>query len=736
MAILHFSGKFKFHVPLYNNIPSREELEFNSQIEPKESHKNFGVDPLQYYEFEFLDVFVSKITYDDGTSTLNPKNDPIIGKKVLLKGLLVDVAPHLEIGRLFASEFRVVDFLMGKLAVALQSELAKNIKTDILDNIQNESFCYSAFFDTRLYEIYKLTNEEVTKENSRFLKEIDNNISNLKVHFTVNRFINKSSVSDNEEAVINEGNIYGYISEETPSQNNSGIRLKERHLIFNPNLNNNSNENDNNFPSDIFKDFNLKGTYEIQEEKRLLLVSYISFIHYIDLNYNTFQQFRYFIKIFYEDQEIPYSKEDLEIETNGESLIESGGIKVFKIPENVYDLSKLYLIVILTKENNNEFILMIEPDYDIVLDENSRYVYLESNKHKELVSFIFHKNKLADGLIPIILENPTLDQKSSRDEKSQYKSPVVAKWMQKEKEPTGNKKSNELTINAINGVIRAVIEAINLEDSGKIYDPVNDIYLEGELPWNRYYGNEVSFKIDINGNYKIQRDIPVRVLHSVNLELNNKEIKSLEIVKKLFSYYMRYYPWLHTSYRQHPNMAKSGYVYQRFLELDKWEYNHHNWADTKGVIDNIDKIVERLSRKDEDWRKMPRSRDFPINGVEFIKKWRTQILDGLLHGVNDYIKIDDHDYLKKLDKLIEESDDEKDKDFILALKRYIKSENLNDEFTNVQDYLKKLDKLIEESDDEKDKDFIKSLKLRTLIKVSESIHNLKHEIQRTHIHSE
>ncbi len=736
MAILHFSGKFKFHVPLYNNIPYHEELEFNSQIEPKEVHKNFGVDPLQYYEFEFLDVYVSKITYDDGTSTVNPKNDPIIGKKVLLKGLLVDVAPHLEIGRLFAAEFRVIDFLMGKLDVAVQSELAKNIKTDILDNIQNESVCYSAYFDTRLYEIYRLTHEELTKDSSKFLKEIDNNISNLKVHFTVTRFINKSSVLDNEESVINEGNVYGYIKEETLSQNNSGVRLKERRLIFNSSLNCNSNENDNNFPLDIFKDFDLKGTYEIQEEKKLVIVSYINFIPYIDLNYNTFPQVRYFIKIFYEDRELHCGEEDVEIKTNRESLFESGGTKVFKIPGDVCDLSKLYLIVVLKKENNNEFILMIEPDYDIVLDENCRYIYLESNKQKEIVSFIFHKNKLDNGLIPIVLENPTLDQKSSRDEKSKYRSPIVAKWMQKEKEPTGNKKSNEMTINAINGVVRAVIEAINLEDSEKVYDPVNDIYLEGELPWNRYYGNEVSLKIDINDNYKMQRNIPVRVLHSVNLESNNKEVKSLEIIKKLFSYYIRYYPWLHTSYTQDPNMEKSRYVYKRFLELDKWDYNHHNWANTKQVIDNIDKIVERLSRKDEDWRKMPRSRDFPINGVEFIKIWRTQILDELLHGVNDYIKIDVQDNLKKLDKLIEKSDDEKDKDVLLVLKRYIESENLGDEFTDVQDNLKKLDKLIEKSDDEKDKEFIKSLRLRILIKVSESIHNLRQEIQTSHIHSE
>jgi hypothetical protein len=36
----------------------------------------------------------------------------------------------------------------------------------------------------------------------------------------------------------------------------------------------------------------------------------------------------------------------------------------------------------------------------------------------------------------------------------------------------------------------------------------------------------------------------------------------------------------------------------------------------------------------------------------------------------------------------------------------------------------------------KDKNFIKYLKLIILIKVSESIHNLNHELQRTHMDSE
>jgi hypothetical protein len=37
---------------------------------------------------------------------------------------------------------------------------------------------------------------------------------------------------------------------------------------------------------------------------------------------------------------------------------------------------------------------------------------------------------------------------------------------------------------------------------------------------------------------------------------------------------------------------------------------------------NINNIIERLSKKDDDYSKMPRSRDFPIGGLEMIKRWK------------------------------------------------------------------------------------------------------------------
>lgn len=58
MSILHFSGKFKYQPPKYNNEPGNPERYFDSSISPEDVQKNIteGVEPLQYFEFEFLDV--------------------------------------------------------------------------------------------------------------------------------------------------------------------------------------------------------------------------------------------------------------------------------------------------------------------------------------------------------------------------------------------------------------------------------------------------------------------------------------------------------------------------------------------------------------------------------------------------------------------------------------------------------------------------------------------------------
>ena len=114
-----------------------------------------------------------------------------------------------------------------------------------------------------------------------------------------------------------------------------------------------------------------------------------------------------------------------------------------------------------------------------------------------------------------------------------------------------------------------------MENSPIIDDPVTGIdpetkkprgTLVGDLPWDRYYGNYVSIKIADNDRFsdnqsiknkkeqKVRLNIPVRVLHSVRLDKLKDGIEQLdkekiqEVMTKIFSYYTRYYPWLHVQY--------------------------------------------------------------------------------------------------------------------------------------------------------------------------------------------
>jgi hypothetical protein len=71
-----------------------------------------------------------------------------------------------------------------------------------------------------------------------------------------------------------------------PLQNSDGIRLKERNLVFNKELKEkDKQEKINNI--DLAKFDGLVGPYEIQEEKKLIILSFINLIPLIDLEYNT-----------------------------------------------------------------------------------------------------------------------------------------------------------------------------------------------------------------------------------------------------------------------------------------------------------------------------------------------------------------------------------------------------------------------------------------------------------------
>ena len=146
MPLIHFSGNFKYQLAYFNNEPKNDarkpgsydlqlndenlKVKFDSSLSPDEIHQRLLCDPTKYFEFEFSEVYVKRITYDDGSSTdKDGIQDPIIGQRVMLKCMLVDVSPHLERGQFFAGEFRVVDAMIGKTDRALQSEVYTNIRS-------------------------------------------------------------------------------------------------------------------------------------------------------------------------------------------------------------------------------------------------------------------------------------------------------------------------------------------------------------------------------------------------------------------------------------------------------------------------------------------------------------------------------------------------------------------------------------------------------------------------------
>ena len=50
--------------------------------------------------------------------------------------------------------------------------------------------------------------------------------------------------------------------------------------------------------------------------------------------------------------------------------------------------------------------------------------------------------------------------------------------------------------------------------------------------------------------------------------------------------------------------------YRQFLDLN----------DASAIKDIISEITTRLEKDDDDWQKMPRPRDFPINGWKLFKR--------------------------------------------------------------------------------------------------------------------
>jgi hypothetical protein len=640
LTILHFSGKFKYYPPIYNNEPRNSEKYFNPQIDPETVKRKITnrVDPLKYFEFEFSDVYIRKVTYNDTSFSTEKNQDEIIGKKILLKGLLVDVSPHLERGRLFAGEIRIIDFMMGKLELAVQSDLFETIRNDTDKGAQT----LSANFESKIYDLNYLENMFLTVDNSRFLRELQTN--NFKIHYNVRKFDFNSL----------EGEINGYFGPYIAEENSEGVRLSGRRLLINPEIDSKvksdlSLENIENESEDVFR-YDLELTYEIVAEKRMLILRYLQAIPFIDVNDNIPRDYHFFIVLLYKGKRIKIGPNlTFEINLDPQNIILSGGTHILHIPSIVKELDKLQLEIEVTRDSKNFYKYMKEPKYDLSFINNQKFLILESNEKRELQIRIFKENRITNKDIDLEIGHYEVDR-----------SPTVAFC-------------NEKLITK-DGITVCYIQALNLENSEEIEDPISGVYsdteeirvkLSGDLPWDRYYGNYVYVKLKDKENKKksiIKYNIPVRVLHSIDLKKAKEELLDglnregiQKVVTKMLTYYTRYYPWLHVEYRYRVSLTNPPQlVYNQFLKITEFlnfieEEDLNHWHIVEHTITKINHFLERLEKDDHDWKKMPRSRDFPFHGVEFFKMWKTSIIDKVIEEIEEQRNNPNQENLDKVD---------------------------------------------------------------------------------------
>jgi hypothetical protein len=680
VPILHFSGNFRSYPPLYNNHPLLPEKYFDPELSPDDVKRKVteGVEPLQYFEFEFYDTFVKKVTYDDGTSVSSKAEDPIVGKEIRIRGLLVDVSPHLIRGRLFAGDIRIVDFGLGKLNLAVQSDLFKTVRKPNSDNGDDEEGAdvLSADFESTLYETHDLKNELVKYENSRFIREVGNE-RDLKIYYNVNSFDFRSL----------KGKVYGYVGPFVPPENRHDIRVHGRRLLINPTISPelkrdfNIKETDLEPVNDIGRK-DLEGSYEIIEEERLAVLRYLNLVPFVDCKHNPPKGYNFSIALLYDGKQIDASPSYPQVNINlknEDNISRDGGICVFQLPDNIRELDKFRIEVRVKKaENGIPHTFLREPRYDLIFNDDQKFVILESaEKQKEVKVRLYENNKLVkNNDLELILKT----------EKNNY-SPVVALW-------------SDFSARSEKGIASCFMEGINLENCVVgVEDPVlsrlpgsqNPTKIDGELPWDRYYGNYLSLRIQSNEKPTIKVNIPVRVLHRVDptyLEnINGLDKETIQdILIKILSYYTRNYPWLHVQYmyvKDEDGRVKA--VYDQFLRLKEYldftSRDHiHDWHSVQESIKKINYFLDRLERDDNDWKKMPRSRDFPVNATEFMKAWKASLVHKLVEDIKEskaqIIKDENNDTRNENDLDIDINDWEQVENLVDELENQIGSSSL------------------------------------------------------------
>jgi len=351
------------------------------------------------------------------------------------------------------------------------------------------------------------------------------------------------------------------------------------------------------------------------------------------LSYSIPEGYRFFTVLVYDGKKID-SMPGQEIYLDSNSICKSGGVQVLLLPVNVKAFDRLKINVVCTKNHSEEKIFMEEPEFDLRLHNEPNFLMLSSDEKRELVFKIYQNNR-------ILTDSSEVELVAGQYE--DLFSPLVS-WVLDKGHFEG-------------GTFICGIQARNLENSEIVGDPIYGVIpdsvtheprvkISGELPWDRYYGNYVFIRMKTREKMIIKQNIPVRVLHLVPLDkittdLNDLDTEKIqEIVTKLMSYYVRYYPWLHVNYIYVNTPDGPKKAYQQFLKIKEFltfvsDEDLNEWHMVHESVSKVNHLLERLERDEHDWKKMPRSRDFPSNGIEFLKIWKGVMVDKLVEKVKN-----------------------------------------------------------------------------------------------------
>lgn len=566
--ILHFHGEFRFHMPEYNNSPANQAIAFDPDM-PKSDVMNLcGCDPTRYFEFEFVDVRVTQVTYRDGSQAAS--GDAIVGQPVRLAGMAPDVSASAICAQLFAARLRVGEALRGDVGTAVQSDLRLNVRPE---GFTDETA--AAHFDARV-----TVEGQSGLAGSRWSEELEDR--DLELHFHVNRYTRLDNEQFPTEARLM-GDVYGYLRPRGGASGDGGVRMNDRRLVAHPRLRENP-ELERIFlletgGTPLIRITDIDGSYDLLVEDTLMTVRHLDFVPFLDRQYRTPPVDRY--DVYFEGPQ----QQRLAVGSftgRHDEMVQTGGLLVFPLPSRAVEGEGLRLAVDVVRGEELRQPLMIETDLDLIL-ESSRALTMASGEAVAVSARVYRNNRPVAGH-PVRL----------RTQPSNRRSPTVT-----------SVDDGTVTTDG-DGRVRVSVRALDLNKTGGVPDPVTGQTLDA-LPPDRYYGNYVYLVIDQplrRANPPVEEvEIATRVVHRIDLA-NIPDTPSFdEHIRPLFSYYLRYFPWLHT--------VESGGRYVQFLDL----------SDHRSVSTRATEILSRLELDDSDRSHMPRSRDFPAGALELFQRW-------------------------------------------------------------------------------------------------------------------